>query len=170
MDEHSMLNTNLTASKPYYFDSITWCLQKNKPISVAKAVFRLCNDPFVYAILALEALVSTNFAYFMEMFEKATHRKWNVFEFSVAGFACHSGWSCIYQPRNNAARIFAIFIYLGTFSFSIILITFVLQCFTTPLFDPQVESIEQMIKNDYKLIGNAFAFNKISERNQVKII
>lgn len=168
MDEHLMLNRNLIASHPYHFDSLTWCLQKNKPISLEKAMFRLCNDPVVYVTFFLHGLIVTFFSYFLQMFER--HPKWDLLRISVNGFACYAGWSCTYRPTNNAHRLGAAGVYFGAFLFNNILLTFVLQCATATLFDPQVESIEQMIKNDYNLIGNEFAYRKIFELNQVKYI
>lgn len=166
MDEHLISNKNLSVSHPYYFDCMTWCIQKSKPLSHGEALFRICTDPMVFLVFTLQAIFVTATTYLWQMFEQ--HPKWDLFKISVNGFACFVNLPCTYKPMNNANRIGAISVYFGSSLFANILIIFVIESSSTLTYDPQVNTIRQLIDDDYKLVGNEFAFKKISERNQVK--
>lgn len=166
MDEHLLLNENLSASQPYYFDCLTWCVQKSKPISHGRALFRICTDPMVFLVFTLQAIFVTGTTYMWQMFER--HPKWDLYRISVNGFACFVNLPCTYKTANNANRIGAITVYFGSSLFANIVLIFVIKSSSTLTYDPQVNTVDQLIESDYKLVGNAFAFDKISERNQVK--
>lgn len=163
-----MMNENVIASKPYYFDFLTWTVQKAKPISLQRAVFRICPDPIVFLIFAAHGIAITFIAYIFQVFEP--NPKWDLYKLSVNGFACYMGFSCTYTPTQLPSRIGAVAVYFGSNLHAILLSTMTVYCMTTPIYDPQISTIDQIIKSDYKFVGSAFAYELIEQQNQVKYI
>lgn len=101
----------------------------------------------------------------MQMFE--LHAKWDIFRIGLAGIACFIGFPCTYTPKNNANRIAALTIFFGSSLFAIFLVTFVLKFTQSPILDPQTKTFDELIENDYELIGNEFVFQKIWNQHEV---
>lgn len=160
-----MMRKHLVASIPFYYDRLKICVQKNKPIPLSHTIFTLCNDPIVYGVFFFHAIVVTFVGYFFQMFEKAF--KWDLFRISVNGFACYMGMPCTYNPINNAHRVVSISVYFASWLFATLLSTMIVRMFTTPMFNPQVKTIDQLTENEFGLVGNAFVYKEIVEQSQV---
>lgn len=155
------------ASIPFFYDRLTWCVHKNKPMQTSEILFHLCRDPIVYVVFTLHIVFVVFMAYFVQLFEQKS--KWDIHRISINGFACYMGFSCTYKPTNNANRLGAISVYFGGMLFSILLNTIIIKMYTTPMFNPQVKTIDKLIEGKFSLVGNAFAYQKIAEGNQVNI-
>lgn len=153
------------ASIPFYYDFLTWCVQKGKPISILECVTHLCTDPIIYLVFSFQSIIVTIFAYFLQMFERRP--RWDILKFSVNGFACYMGFPCTYNPIRSGTRLSTIFIFFGSFLFATLLSTMTVKILTTPLYNSQIKSIDQIIENKFQLVGNMFAYQKITKQNQV---
>lgn len=163
--ENSLVRNSFVASTAFFYDQLTLCVQKNKPIPMSEILFHLCNDPIVFAAFTFQAMYVTFSAYLAQMFE--TKPKWDTFRIGVNGIACYLGLPCKYYPKSDANRIGTIFVFFGGMYFAILLNTIIVKMYTRPMFNPQVKTTEQLIENEFSLIGNAFAYQKIAEDIQV---
>lgn len=159
---------NLIASTAFYEDRLTWCVQKNKPIQTSEILFHLCTDPIVYAVFTVQAIFVVFVGYLVQMFEQQP--KWDVLRISVNGIACYLGLPCNYYPKGNASRLGSTFIFLGGMYFAILLNTIVIKIYTSPIFHPQVKTINHLIENEVSFVGNSFTYQEIMEENQVFIL
>lgn len=163
-----MLPKNLVASIPYYYDRLVWCVQKNKPIPKSETIFHLCNDPIVYVAFTLHVVFLLLVAYFLQMFER--HLKWDWNKTLIAGFTFYTGLPSTYRPTNSAHRIAALSVFFGGMLFAILIVSKTMNLFTTPIFNPQVKTIDQLLESEFSLVGNAFAYQKISQQTQVMTV
>lgn len=165
LEESLLTNEHLIASHPYYYDYLTWCVQKAKPMPLWKSILRICTDPVVYAVFTLHGVIITAMCYVIQQFER--HQKWDLFRISVNGFKVYVGYGCSYKPKNFSNRLGASFVYIGAFLFDAILCTKVITFTTTPIYGTQVKSITEAIEGGFQFVGDRFAYQKISEQNQV---
>ena len=161
-----MTNKHLEASRSYYHDALTWCVQKSQPIPLWRYVFYLCNDPLVYIIFTITGLVVLSLGYYLQQFER--HPKWDWNKFIFNGYSSFLGFPCCYNPRITANRIGFMFCLLGGIIFVCTLTTVLFDLALTPILKPQVQSIQGIIDGNFKLVGDRFAFQKISQQTKVK--
>ena len=162
-----MTNKHLEASRSYYHDALTWCVQKSQPIPLWKYVLYLCNDPLVYIIFTITGLVVYSLAYYLQQFER--HPKWDWFRISETGFRIYTGFACPYRAKNSSHRIFAAAVFLGAFLFNVVLCAKVIMFLTTSIQDIQVKSTEEIVKGNFQLIVDRFSYEKILQQNQVPL-
>lgn len=163
-----MLSKNIVASIPFYYDRLTWCVQKNLPIPTSETIFHICTDPIVYAVFTVHSVFLLFLVYFFQMFEHQSKWDWN--RILVAGLSIYLGLPTTYSNRrlkNNAHCITLISIYFGGMLFGISIVTIIMKIFTSPIFNPQLKNIVQLIESEFSLIGNAFVYQKMSEQSQV---
>lgn len=163
--EHLLMGKNLVASTAFFYDRLTWCVQKRKPIPTSEIIFYLCNDPVVYALFTSLAFFVIFMSYFAQMFEPPP--RWDWFKITINAFECCMSLPCTYNPTNNAHRIGTISAYFGSWLFAALLNTIIIKLFTTPIFNPQLKTVDQLIEDKFSLAGNAFTYQIITEQNQV---
>lgn len=165
LEENLITNGSLIASSSYYYDEIRWCIPKPKPLPLWNAILHICTDPIVFIAFSLHAIFITAGCYFIQQFEH--HQKWDLYRISVNGIRCYAGYGCPYKPKNNANRLGAAGVFLGSFLFNIILCTKITMLSTTPIHDAQLKSITTAIDNGFQLVGDRFVYQKILQQNQV---
>lgn len=154
-----------TSTISYYYDHSVWCVQKAKWMPISEVVFHICTDWVVFVVFALHGFLVTGYAYFMQQFEP--HPKWDCFRISEAGFRVYTGFACPYKPKNSSHRFAAAAVFLGAFLFNVILCAKVIMFLTTSIQDIQIKSTEEIIKGNFQLVGDRFAYEKILQQNQV---
>lgn len=155
-EENTKTSKYLIASRAYHQNSLTWCVQKKKQIPVYLLVF-------LGLIFTLVLVV--DLGYFMQQFEP--RQKWDYFKIVISGVCLFMGSPSGYRPENNAHRLaytFVLFggiIYMGTIS------TLVLNLFTLSKYYPQIQTVEEILSDNFNLVGKKFALQKLMQQNEV---
>lgn len=165
LEENLIKKENLIASYSYYHDHLTWCVQKRQRIPLWKNVFHICSDPVVILIFTVQTIMVISLAYFLQQFER--HPKWDWNRLVFNGACCYCGFPCAYRPENNANRILYLFFLFGCQIFLIVLGAGLIFLINQPVLNPQIESIEEIIYGNFKLLGDEYAFTKISQKTKV---
>ena len=156
------------ASRSYYHDILTWCVQKSQPIPVWKNILYLCNDPLVYAILTIIAVMLYSLGYFCQQFERF-RPKWDWNQFAFNGFCTILGFPCCYNPKTTSNRLGFMGVLLGSIAFVCTLSSVLIELFITSILNPQVQSVQEIIDGNFKLVVDRFAFHKISQQTEVNL-
>lgn len=158
----------LLASKSYYHSAFTWCAKKCQPIPVSENILHLCRDPWVYAIFTVSVVATLCASYFVQQFERPPQMDWH--QIFVNGFACILGFSCHYEPKNNANRVLFAFFLMASALFVIIISSVAMSFITTPILQPQIKSVEEIVSNEFNLVGNRFVLMKLFHKTEVNIV
>lgn len=161
------------SSISYYYDHLVWCVQKAKMISIAEITFRICTDwvvfvvhnPIVWAVFFGEVMLKIVFVHILEQFER--HSKWDWNRIFFDGLRIHLGLSCLYNPINNASRVLFLFILFACTVFTITISSTVLEFIILPILGPQVESVQEIISEQFTLVGGRFELLKMAEQIEV---
>lgn len=154
----------LIASRPYYHDCLTWCIQKHQPIPRWQSVFYLCSDWIVYAVFTFFAFLTIGTAYYLQKTEP-NKKDWHYITL-VALTVC-IGYSHPYRPQSNPTRVLiSIGQFAGTIFFTVLTSMLVLRV-SVPHYMPQIDSIVEITNDSFTLAGDRFAFQKISQQNEV---
>lgn len=168
LDENLITAKYFVASRSYYHDRLTWCVQKRKPIPLWQNLFHICHNPIIWGVFFVVLVAEIGAVYFLEQFE---HRsKWDWHRITFDGLRVHIGYSCPYNPQNNATRILFTFILLACIIFTITISSTLLQFIASPILRPQVDTIQQIIDEQFTLAGGHFELHKITQQNEVKFM
>lgn len=165
MEENAVTRSYFQATNDYYRNVLTWCLQKARPIQIWKNIFHLCNNPIIYLIMTLEYLIIITFAYYFQQFEPG--RKWDWNKIVIEGFRCLLSFPCSYNPKNLMARAGYVLILFYAFIFSNILNIHSIYIFQNAIFDHQIQTIREIINEDFTLIGDKNVYGNVLKQNEV---
>lgn len=165
LDESPAIRHHLIASRPYYHDHLTWCVQKAKPIPLWKNIFHLCRNWEVYMGLLIAVMTLLPFFYYLFQYEHPI-QTWN--ETLLMIFRVAIGISANIEPKSNPFRITYAFGLLAGTIFSIVLNAIIMRNVTTPILRPQIQTIEEITNGDFKLMGDRFALAKLKLQTNVK--
>lgn len=166
LDENIIANQHFIASRAYHHDSLTWCVQEKQPIALWKNLFRLCEDPSVYAIYFLMAVLSIFFAYFMQQFEEL-QPKWDWHRITTVAFRGMCSMPSEFNPKIVPTRIFFSFCLFGSLVFSVSILAFYIKALSSVMYEDQVKSIQEIIEKSFKLVGDGFAQQHLVKQKQV---
>lgn len=154
-------------ARPYYHDVLTWCVQKAKPIPTWKNLFRMCTDPIIWAIYTVMAISVIFMGYFLQQFEDF-QPKYDWLRLTFMAVCCMSGFVCDYKPKIISNRIFFMFCVFGAMIYVITMMSLILKCLCNPIFEDQIETIEEIIDNSYDLVGDGSALQHLMRRREVR--
>lgn len=167
LEENSITKPYLIASRPYYHDCLTWCVQKQQPIPRWTNIFYLCNDARVYLIFLVATLLVIGSAYY---FQKCERQKKDWHFITIVALTICVGVSYPYNPRSKPMLIL---IMIGRFAgilFYTLLGSVLTRLVTVPHLMPQINSITDITNGDFILAGDRFALQKLSQQNEVTTI
>lgn len=165
LDETIITKKYLIASRSYYHDKITWCVRERQPIPKWKNLFKMCSDPVVYITYTIMTISFVYTFYFMQQFEE--QQKWDSFSILNMAIANMCGSGSNYNPKNNSHRTFFIFLVFAGMLLNIIVISFALFFITNQIFEEQTDTVQKIIENQFKLVGDEFALHHLVRQNQV---
>lgn len=166
LDGSTIKSKHLIVSRPYYYDSLTWCVQKRKPIPLRENILHMYRDPVVWTIFTTTSFSIISAVYFAQQFER--HQKMDYNQIAILGFGYFCGVPCsFYKPKMDAHRILFVMFIFGSSLYVIIVSSITTKFVTTPLLKPQVKSIREIIDGNFSLAGNRFALTKLSQQNEV---
>lgn len=130
---------------------MTWCVVKAKPIPLWKNCFRICTDPIVYIIALLEGILVVGTAYVLQQFEPI---KWDWNELTIYTSVVAAGFPIPLTLKSVPGRNFFMFqLFAATIFVSILSSVLIIQI-TTPMLNPQINSIQEIIAGDFNLVGD----------------
>lgn len=145
---------------------LTWCVQKKQPIAIWKNLFYLCNDPLVLGLFAIICLSVVSMSYFLQQFE-IIQPKWDSYRLTLCSLCCCFGFVCEYKPKIISNRIFFIFCVFGCMISTISMMSIIFKFVTTPLYENQIQSVQEIIARSFHVIGDEFALQHLTNRNEV---
>lgn len=165
MDESLATKNYLQATRTYHYDHLTWCVQKAKPIPIWKSIFHLCRNLDVYLGVLIIAVSLLLVAYYLFQHERPV-RTWT--ECFLMIFRVAIGLSPSFQPKSNPLRILYASGLLGGTIFSTVVNAILMRNITTPILRPQIQTIDEIIYGEFKLIGDQFALTKLELQTNVR--
>lgn len=165
LEENLITQKYLIASTHTYYDTLTWCVQKQKPIPQWENYFHICRDPMVYLLFTGIAIVILGHGYFMEQFERYPKWDWNKFVCNCIRGTL--GFPNTYNPTFHTTRFGYIIILLTGISVTTVINTMFMIFITNPILEPQVQSIQEIVRQKFSLMGDQFALHQILQQNQV---
>lgn len=142
----------------------TWCVQKSLPYLKWQNSFRMCRDKFLWLLFFVEVFTLLAGGYYLQKNEQDkifSHR------LMIIGAACLFCLTTAYRPKSIPVRIFFISVVLAGMVYWIVLITILALVVLHPILTTQVQTIEKLIDNDFKLMGDQFTYMKIANQREV---
>lgn len=169
LDENDFTNEHYVASHPYYYDTITWCTQKQKPIPRWMGFFYLCTDPIVLVMAFFTCIFAVFVGYYIQQFEK---KKWDSLTLAFACLRIMIGLAIPIDPKILSGRVFLISTVLIHIVTTTFLVSFVLKAINNPPLKNQVASIKEIVdkKSPFELVGDRFALEHLKKQNEVDIL
>lgn len=159
---------HLTSTRFYYHDKLTWCVQKSKLIPVWKNILHVCRDPLVYILMSSITIGTLFLAYVAEQLEPHHHRKWDWNKCWCNALCCYFGFPCAYNPVNNTCRVGYTLVLYGGIIFVTVINTGLIRILLINIYNPQVQTVQDIIDGQYTLVGDQVALNRIMQQNEVK--
>lgn len=165
LDETILTHKYFTASRSYYHDKITWCVRARQPTPKWKNLFKICNDTTVYTIYSLMVISFVFTSYFMQQFED--QQKWDGFKILLMAIANVCGSGSNYTPKILSHRIFFIISMFCGVLINIIVASFAMLFVTRLIFEKPIDSVQEIVKKQFELVGDEFGFQQLSKQKQV---
>lgn len=164
-----MTSKRFVASRAYYHDTLTWCVQIRKRIPSWKSLFYLCSDPLVYIFYTFMCFSVVFTGYFMQQYEDF-QPKWDWFRLSFSGISPCFGFPSEYRANIIPNRIFFLFSLFGAFLSYIITNSILLMLINIPFYENQIKLREQIIHKRFEFVGDNFALQHLKKQNTVNFI
>lgn len=160
---------NFTSSRPYYQDDYTWCVRRAKLLPLDLNVLQMCSF-FVWFMVVLHGLVQgvilNIFLQFDRKYVKRNHRD-IIYAVLLVSFPSVIGVSQRFQPKNIFLRIYyglnllcgvIIIAYIITYGYAIL---------KKSIYAHQVNTIAEIVENEFRFVGMEAILQKIREQNVV---
>lgn len=167
LNEQLFPNELLIASHAYYYDTLTWCVQIKQPIASWKNIYHVCSDTLTWSLFAISSLCTNAMTFFLQQFDHGVQPKWDWLRIWFDGFRVICGMNSTYNPTNVLTRSFFIFcIFVGIIA-STTDNTFILLFMLSPIFEKQVNTVNEIIEQKFDLVGDNLTLQMLSQRYQV---
>lgn len=164
LHENDETQNHLTASRPYFYDELTWCVQKCQPQELWKQIFYISKDVWFWVLILVYAAIAINFAYFLQQYEERPATFSHIF---VGGFSYFLNISYPYAPKQNANRILFASFMLGCLLINLTFTTYLFRTVTSPYRKIQAQTIDDILRDDFKLVGERFALVQLWRQGTV---
>lgn len=128
----------------------------------------MCRDPLVYVIGAFAVILAAALSYVFQQFEP--HQSWDWNHIVFTGLSVFWGIGTTYRATYTAHKILVIAGLLGSIIFCTVTSSFFTLIIANPFLNPQVTSVAEIIDAKFNLVGDQFAFSKLSKRNKVNYV
>lgn len=170
LDGNLFTSERLVASRAYYHDVITLCVRAKQMISYEDNISEVFHRIdwkvwFIYTLMCVSVVFT---GYFMQQYEEL-QPKWDWFRLTFSGMAPCFGFVSDYQPKIAPNRIFFIFCIFGAMLSYIVTTSMLLLLLKNPMYEKQIQSIEEIIRKDFEIVGDKFAFQHLKMQHQVSL-
>lgn len=137
-----------------------------KPIPKWQNISYIVDDWTVLASL-LGLLISLVVAgYFMMVVEPTKKSSLDLLQIILC---CALGLSSNYQPQSNPVRIFFAFGILAGMIFATLTSSILMTIATKPIHRPQIQTVQEILMQNFTLAGDQFALDKLMQQNEVGV-
>lgn len=164
LNENVVTKKYFKGSNAYYQDLLTWCIQAKRLIPKGDSIFYVCHDWRVFLTMFLSAFVVLGTLYVIQMFDDI-HPKWDWHRLTIHCFSNMCGFPYTYQPKIIASRIYYACCLYGTLIFLIDFGVHYQVFMTNGIYENQLNSVDELITNDFALVGDSLALNHLEKRN-----
>ena len=119
--------------------------------------------------MLITAFVVISTGYVIQLFEEEHPIKWDWHRITTVGFANSSGMSYPYEPKIAANRIFYGCCLFAGLIYSTVIGTYFLPLMVFPVYEDQIGSIEEIMTNGYKFVGDESAWKQLKTLNEVNL-
>lgn len=166
LSENTIIHEYLKGSNAYYQDSLSWCVRAKHLIPKENSIFYVCHDWRVYLTMSLSTIAVLITIYVIQQFDDI-HPKWDWHRITILLFANTAGFPYTYRPKNLASRLYYGCGLLGGMLFLIVFGVHYHLFMTNLMHEKQVDSIDEIIAEDYDLAGDSMALKYLHEQNEV---
>lgn len=163
LTETSTPKNSLIASQSYHHDQIVWCLLK-RPVPMWSSFFYFANDWKLWSIYFITNICLHCFAFSIQVFES---KKWDWNRCLLYGLGSYFAASVRYEPKNTANRLFISLFLLSCILHDTVLIARLMQWMSKIIYQQQLFSLDDIIRNEYDVGGDGFILSIMLERNQI---
>lgn len=159
---------DFSSSVPYYRDDITWCVSRAKPIPVFFNIWQLLRKEIWILLFAL-GYVHGSVIYILMKHDKNYNCLRRDFHYTVllVSLPAIIGYNQAYQPKASFIRI----IYISMLLFGIIQLatfnSYLLKVLTFPIHHVQITTVNEIIENNYELVGGKLSLHRLLMQRQV---
>lgn len=165
LDETPLTKRYFNASRNYYHDMITFCVQEKKPIPLWQNFFRLCEDPIIYMLFAIMAVTGIFLFYYSHQFEDRPMYDWHRVTMEAIRLMC--GWTIGYRPKILPTKILYVSCLFGSLIFTVEFLALFLNLLNTTMFKHQIQSIQEILDQSFQVVGDDFALQHLKKQNTV---
>lgn len=166
LDGNIRNNEHFTASRSYFHDKLTWCVQKKQKIPSWKNIFHLCNDPIVWILHTAMSCSVVFTMYYLQRFEDL-HPKWDWAKITLITMGILLGIPCKYRPIKLPLKMFYVFGIFGSILYVIVLLSFVIMNLKSSFYEDNVESTKKILDASFEIIGDSFSLQHMMKKNEV---
>lgn len=166
LSENIVTQKYLRGSSVYYQDLLTWCVQIKHLIPKGESLFYMCHDWRVFLTMSLSAFVAIAVTYVIQQFDDI-HPKWDWHRITMLCYVNMCGFPSNYSPNITASRINYGVALFGCLLFVIVFGVHCQLFMTNRIYEKQVNTVDELIANDYSLAGDSVALKHLCEQNEV---
>lgn len=149
---------------PYYYDDLTWCVNQAKQFPVWQNIFYMIQDTEVYVCGAFGITGMVFLAYLWTAFED---KPIDIFRVVLLGTAVFVVFTPSFNPKKGWVRFFYILSVYICIWFQNILAAYFVVALTRPIHDEQVRSVNELIANGFRLMGDSHLLSRIKHQDKV---
>lgn len=164
LDGSPVIKNHLIASRPYYHDHLTWCVQNAKPIPKWQNISYLFVDWTPFASICALVILLVTIGYFLMVAERTKKSSIDLLQIIAC---CSMGLPAAYQPQSNPVRILFAFGIMGGILFATLTSSVLMTIATKPIKRAQIQNIQEILMGNFSLAGDQFTLDKIIQRNEV---
>lgn len=168
LDENNVKRDNLLVSRPYFYDRLTWCVQKSQSREHWKQIFYVITDNWTRLLIVLTFFVVILIIYFIQLFDRYKMSTHAILIMGIA-FVLSIPYKC--YPLTMSHRMSIFFSIFGCFTIATIVSSSAFRTTTNSYYlKTQVESIDEITTNDFKLVGDRFALQQLYLQSDVSLM
>lgn len=162
---NATFNDNFSHSKRYYQDDLTWCIQKAKNLPMIFNIF-VSATPECWLLLIFGVGYTCGFLFYIMIqfdlkYEKRNQRDWHYTTWLIS-LPSVIGVNQRFQPKSHSLRFFyGFYLVVAMFAWQNIFLL-VIPFIKKPIYRPQISTIHEIIKDEFRLAGSTEVHSLIS--------
>lgn len=158
--------TELSYTAPYLNDEVTWCAARAKPLEKWQNIFNIMPQWMWFAVLLIAFICISIYRMILIVFDR---QQFDYFIIALTFINLHMAMSAQFVPNHLISRIFFLIISLFGMIFVGIFNNVLLEVLTWPQAGIQIETIEEMVSDQYRLLGTDSMMNLVDAQLQMSM-
>ena len=158
-----------SSTKAYYRDDLTWCTMRAKPLPVWQNIFTIIKKELWVIIFILGYLHGLLFFVLTRYDDDYDHTRRDVhYTTLIVSLPIVIGFNQSFQPKSALVRSYYGLVVLGCLVGVVTFTTFLIKVLTVPIDGNQVSTIEEIIGQNFELVGDRVSYTKIVDQTHVR--